>query len=80
MAKKYKADRRRYVSVVKDTDFIDDTVTYHKKYFSNYKGAEADSFKRSRNYKEMVGRGSFVENYVYDNYSAFKKYKIKRKK
>lgn len=43
---KFKANRNRHVSVVKETDFVDDTVTYHKKYFSNSKAAEKDRWAR----------------------------------
>ena len=72
---KYKANRNRYVSVVSDTDIIDNTVTYHKKFFSSAKAAEKDSWAREKQMRSMGDRGSFFDSFSHPNYSQFKKYK-----
>ena len=77
--RKYKANRNRYTSVVKEYDILDDSVNYSKKTgFSNYRAAKHDSLQRERQMREYGDRGSFYDSYAYHNRDSFKTYKRKR--
>ena len=74
----YKANRNRYTSVVKQTDFLDDTVNYKKKSgFSNYHAAKNDSWQREKEYRKRGDRSTFYDSYAYNNRDAFKTYRRK---